>query len=493
MLHHEHNRLINTAFKKPQEETDPEFLFKHIRNMHFDKVRKHCLSHKSLDDVIRANDRKNLNCSLAINQVMQATPSQRIGDELFNLLNTVSEYTKRYGENPVKAGVFHYGQRSIKSTIEEMGKEGLAAIIAGVKKILDNYEKNSKDIIIIITWEIDHKRLKAQQINIGCITMDVKVIDISKNETSNCYSFPAHTFKLEDQAGSKDARENFNHFKKYIETNWVPEDDGLKYIKHMGIIADAAVMTKEFKNLLAQDPVMKHFDLTNGSCLHHGVYRISHNTNRDVYHDCDLKFSNLVELKKESQSKRNPFWWDNSYKKDMISSLNHFSAMLSKQNVEGDGRLSFANQVKILIQNVLKKKAEDENYFNRYNSDAIIDGEIRKFFESHQTSKPRMWTVNITNDKKLRKTVHKFEAGLHIIHYMVAISKQEDFHNAFKDTSKKCSVKFIHDLSRYVALQKYIFSLTDCSNDGNNCSILRVVNIALKVTLEDNLDNIWTQ
>ena len=461
--------------------------------MHFDKVKKHCDGHKDNDFISKQLDRKSINCSFVLNQLMQVTPSQTVGSELMHLLSAVSEYSMKHKENPITKGVLKRNRRSIKDSITEMGEEGLNAIIIAVKKILDRYETFTIDYFIIVTWEIDHKRLRAQRCSVGCITMDLKLVN--KNEISKCYSFPVKTFQITDKEG-KNAQENFKNFREYLQNNWMPENDRLRYIKHMSVMGDAAVMTNEFKQLLANDPDLKHFDKTNGPCLHHGAGRMNNQTIREVYHDCDLKFPNLAE-RKEGQ-KRDQFWWDSTYKKDFTQSLNHFSTMLSKQNVEGDGLLTFGSQSNILQKYAIKKKMmkekAGEDWTNNLSSDHIVNGAKQQFFgpTAVQTKKPKIWSVKDgCNDKKMRKTIEKFEAGLYSIHYMLQISRKEDFKSAFFETSKQCSTRFIYDTSRFLGLQKYIFSLTDTS-DGN-CSILRIVNIALKVTLDDDLDNIWTQ
>ena len=95
-------------------------------------------------------------------------------------------------------------------------------------------------------------------------------------------------------------------------------------------------------------------------------------------------------------------------------------------------------------------------------------------------------------DHKLRRTATRLEAGLKTIYYMMEIAAKKDFAQFFEKHTEPCSLKFIHHTSRYVALQKYVCSLTDVNRESNNCGMMRIVYIALKACFDDNLDNVWT-
>ena len=328
-----HKRIITTAIAKKT---------KHLRGVHFDRIAKHCKQHK-MHFGLKA-DTQDLNKCLVIHLAMQQT--HRCKPELMTLLDAISEFTLKHGKNPVKNNYLIQERRKVKNIITNIAMEGIETIVSGVKSLIDKYEKGKFPLIIILGFEIDHKHLKVQKKELGCISMDLRIIDPTQVKSTTCFSFPVHMFDVAD----KTAPTNIQIFKKYLEENWSSTENPMKYIKYFSLQGDGAVVTENFLELLREDPLLKHFDLTIGKCVYHGYHCIPKNCMKDIFHDCDVKenYSQFIEGKLRTGPPQKLFWWDDAYLQEFKGSLKYFLAMIVKQSVSGAGELKFKDQVRIL-------------------------------------------------------------------------------------------------------------------------------------------------
>lgn len=514
----EHDRLVNVQnpIKITQNSSGPEpnacrkqALLRHFKELHPKCEMKTELKMK------RKTDGQKLNDLVAISQATKALPTFCIAPNDVLLMDELCEYSLRHGVNPIRNGTVNLDKRSIVKKSCSQHDNFKKNIIKKLKEVFDAELKDSVTLtdkngrsafggntksLIIPTLEVDHAKVSKK--NYFSINLTLKKIELDSDQTNPTNSLPIELKEIPARNG-KTMKCNVKNIRNFLEENFENKD----HWRFFSVTGDAALISTKIIQHFKNEENLEHLHYCAFICTNHldplvykhTIYKLLDDSNMD----CNTKL--FPGRKKKNQGNKVFFW--GSEKEEFVTNFKLFIEYLDIcTEIDPTSNLKFEDQLiaiqKKFILNEVEKIGELENEHelkNPYSCDLVSQYDRQFFNQQCEPRRQRIHRVPPSSDMKQRRLPHQWEEMLGCSEYAhMLIEANQRLTTKLKTKLKINELKVLdmgmkHKLAKFVSMLKYTKSLADSRNENENFTLMRAINLSVKVACEDSFENefIW--
>ena len=406
------------------------------------------------------------------------------------------EYSKNYREYPA---FLNFNRKYLARQVTNYSQELMSHYKTALNEALRNQtmqlrKGQTPNKRISVTCFMDHCVLKEMRKKIGCVTIMVR---ISGPDNETFHTMPLHIFDVTkgvsitdlngdtvSSSGTTGTANAFN-FKEAIEG--IFDEDNRKFL---GQTFDGAIYDKR-KTVFVEtliDYGLDLADILSFTCNTHGSALVINVSIIRCFKDYGLRMDG-EDLPEPDSSRKHPdiIWFGNEkedYRNSFIT-FNTISKLLASKSKAKKKKMTFCeycrvlavqdHQASIAIGDVNPQRTN--NLFVKYKN---------HYFDTDEQERQLPLKMKQENDKKLRRFFDKCQRILDNMPYCKIAMKRKEFEEYFKNIpNASIEVEFEHQLSRWCAIVKYLWSINDSSQKGYDCTLIRSLLIVLKACTED--------